>query len=171
MTLVTARLVREWLDYDPDSGLVTWRKQRSNIKSGALAGSNHARGYKQISFFGNVFLLHRVIWLWVTGSWPNSDIDHKNWDRSDNRWRNLRTCNRSLNLHNSVVGKGPKKSGLKQGVFRAPDGCLKKFRAQISIADKRVHLGVFDSEDEAHQAYLNAKRKYAGEFFPEGLNT
>ena len=36
----------------------------------------------------------------------------------------------------------------------------KKFQAQISINGKNINLGMFDTKEEAHQAYLQAKEKY-----------
>ena len=35
-----------------------------------------------------------------------------------------------------------------------------KWRASIRINTKPIHIGYFDTEEEAHQAYLQAKEKY-----------
>ena len=57
------------------------------------------------------------MFLWVTGEWPEAEIDHKNRDKSDNRWANLREARRPENIANSVV-RADSKIGLK-GVARA----------------------------------------------------
>lgn len=43
------------------------------------------------------FLAHRLVWLYMTGKWPENQIDHDNGDATDNRWVNLDDVTRSKN--------------------------------------------------------------------------
>jgi hypothetical protein len=93
-----------------------------------------------------------------TGVDPVGDIDHINGNRTDNRALNLRTCTRSQNLANSSVRRD-NKIGMK-GVARSG----KRFVAHIGINGRKRHLGIFDTKEAAHQAYLSAASERSGEF-------
>src|SRR5262249_14466090 len=97
---LTATRVRELLDYDPDSGWLTWRTPRNGTRIGARAGSLKSDGYRRIKIDGTNYAEHRVIWLLVTGRWPDRDIDHIDGRRDDNRIAFLRDCSKSENVRN-----------------------------------------------------------------------
>lgn len=85
-------------------------------------------------------------------------VDHINGDGLDNRKENLRVCrreenakNRKLNCNNISGYKGVR---LEYG----------KWRAQIKVNGKRVHLGMFAEKMDAAKAYDEAALKYHGEF-------
>jgi hypothetical protein len=97
--------------YDPRTGILRWKISRSNrIKVGQVAGSvqtNHKgkpyeRRYLHVRVDGRCFFVHRIIYKMVTGrSVPKrKQIDHKNGDGTDNRWKNLRVASRSQNMGN-----------------------------------------------------------------------
>lgn len=121
-TELTAEYVREALSYDPDTGILTWKKrplhhfehraaQRTwNTRySGTEAGSE--RGTKRLNqerylgvrVCGVTYMAHRIIWLLLKGSFPASQIDHINNRRQDNRLVNLREATPSQNQHNSPL--------------------------------------------------------------------
>jgi len=81
-------------------------------------------------------------------------VDHINGDRLDNRIENLRAVSSRENLLNTIVKR---KQGLKGAYYEADKG---KWLSQIKINYKSFHLGRFDTEQEAHQAYMNAFNKY-----------
>ncbi len=115
----------------------------------------------QIRFKRSTFLCHRLAYFVMTGSWPPTgfEIDHKNADRADNSWENLRLATRSQNRMNSAGVKG---RDLPKGVTRNIRG--KPYSAGIAINGVMTHIGSFDTTDEASNAYADAARRYFGAF-------
>ncbi|EKD22531.1 MAG: pathogenesis-related transcriptional factor and ERF protein [uncultured bacterium] len=150
---LTAEQAKEVLHYDPQTGQLTWKISVGSIKKGALVTSLCSQGYIRVCIHGHRYGAHRVIWLMATGEWPRHDIDHLSGVRTDNRLANLRDVTRQQNLQNLRTGRGSSKL---IGVARYKD----RFRAEIRIAGKKHHLGCFDTAEEAHGAYVDAKRKY-----------
>src|SRR5262245_23090214 len=127
---LTASQVRTLFDYDPETGIISWKVDRSNGRrvhthAGDPAGTVRADGYVQIHISGSIYLAHRLIWLWQTGEWPREHIDHINLDPSDNRWANLREATNGENMINSR----PKDRLLPRGVH--VEKSTGKFRAHI----------------------------------------
>lgn len=101
----------------------------------------------------------RVIWLYMTGKWPPKgiDVDHINGNRLDNRWENLRTVTRSQNMQNQASARGNSLTGV-MGISRTPCKSRPRWFARIRVPGGDVkHLGVFDSQEDAHSAYIKAK--------------
>ena len=147
------------LNYDQITGTFRWAVQRWRRKVGDLAGSIDSHGYVQISVKGRLFLAHRLVFLHVHGKLPDGLIDHINGDRMDNRLANLRPAMPEINAQN--LRKAPKSnmsSGL-LGVTRVTGKTPGKWQARITANGKQRYLGVFESPDIAHAAYLSAKRE------------
>lgn len=173
--LPTAKYLRECFSYDPETGELTWKvRPRHHFKSanaqagwnarfaGQRAGSMHSHGYMRTAVNQVYFTIHRLIWVIMTGKWAKQ-LDHKNCDKADNRWANLRKATRQQNLWN-VHRKGKL---LPKGVSRARSG---RYRAIIYLQgkDKRTignYLGTFDTPEEAHTVWCAAVRDKRGEFF------
>lgn len=151
---LTVERLRELLDYDPETGVLTWRTRTSNrVVKGAPAGWN-ACGYVHVGVEGRNYLAHRLIWLHVYGSWPKHGVDHIDGNRSNNRLSNLRDIPQATNTENRRTSKPGNKAG-RLGV--APS--RKRWSAQIHLRGKKHHLGIFDTPEQAHQVYLEAKRR------------
>ena len=152
--------VQAALDYAPETGLFTWRCGQSNVTAGAVAGSKTKKGYVLIRFMRYQILAHRLAWFWVTGDWPESQIDHKNGVRDDNRWSNLRPATNAQNLLNR--GKNANNSSGFKGVSR----CRRtgQYHAYVSIEGRRFFLGYHRSAKDAHAAYRAALAQHAPEF-------
>ena len=90
----------EHYSYDPDSGVLYVRKRlgQRSPKVGEPANTTEVGGYLRIRTRGRHMKVHRVVWLMVTGEWPEDTIDHINFVRDDNRWSNLREMSRSDNV-------------------------------------------------------------------------
>lgn len=82
--------VHEYLDYDPDTGIMTWKKDKDRAKKGDVAGTLNSGGYLSMRFFGRVYPIHKLAWFYVYESWP-SHIYHVNKIKTDNRINNLIT--------------------------------------------------------------------------------
>ena len=158
---IIAARVRELLHYDPTTGIFTRKirtAQRHKVGDRAdfLVTSGNSEGYHRVSFDSERYLAHRVVWLYVHGKWPELDIDHINGDKGDNRLENLREVDRRTNLENQRLPKGENTSSGFLGVT-VRNKC--RYIAKIQTDGKTIYLGVFDSGQEAHAAYLVAKRK------------
>jgi hypothetical protein len=152
---VTAARLREVLNYDPETGIFTWRvRLKYSVPIGARAGSFPANGYCMIGIDGVHYRAHRLAWLYVYGEWPKNFIDHIDGNRLNNAIANLRDVSNKMNGHNTNVPRRGNKTGL-LGVLPYKNG---KFTAQIGVNGKSNHLGVFDTAEEAHATYMAAKR-------------
>ena len=85
-------------------------------------------------------------------------IDHIDGNPLNNTRKNLRQCTTAQNMRNQKL-KSTNTTGFK-GVFRHGE----RFRAQIMFNYKSIHLGIFDTAEDAHSAYKVAAQKYFGEF-------
>ena len=147
--------VQELLSYDAQSGVLTWRVARVNhVQAGAVAGSRNPRGYVTVGIDGRIYRAHRVAWLYAYGSWPKDQIDHINGDKSDNRLVNLRDVTHRTNQENMPAIR---RSGKLLGTHF--NKRHKKWLATINVDSKVLRLGNFGTEQEAHAAYLKAKRE------------
>lgn len=154
---INADDVRHLLSYDAESGIFSWLNPKSrNCKVSAEVGSWDFYGYKTVRLYGKSYKLHRLAWLYVYGKWPSGDVDHINGVRSDNRICNLRDVSRRINLQNQRSAKNNKSTGLIGAYF---DSRKNHYYARISMNNKSVHLGTFATAEEAHKAYVEAKRK------------
>ena len=162
---LTAERVREIFSYDPDTGILTWKdpSKFSNRKAGTAAGYKAHNGYMQLKVDYRLYLAHRLVWLYVHGEWPVNDIDHINGVRDDNRVANLRDVSRQVNLQNQRKAshgpiRNPSNTGLLGTYFNKR---RRSFIAHISnpITGKYEYLGGYATAEEAHDAYIKAKRR------------
>lgn len=166
---LTREDAHELITYDPVSGRV-WRKKLDNkwFKRDRDCNSWNARnagkeitsvgveGYIETTFIMKKVLLHRLIWLYMTGEWPDY-VDHINGDVTDNRWTNLRDVSCRENLRNQKRRRN-NTSGITGVYSHKPSG---RWKASIQNREgKFTHLGYFDSFDEAVIARKAAEIKY-----------
>lgn len=154
---ITAEYVRRLFNYDPDTGIFTRIVSvGSRGQEGMQVGSADLHGYKTVRIEKRSYKIHRLAWLYVHGAWPVGDIDHINGNRSDNRIVNLRDVTRAVNLQNQRRATNNRSTGV-LGVYKAENG---RFNTKISINNKCVDLGTFDTLEEARDTYIAAKRKH-----------
>ena len=150
--------------YDPETGLFTRTKNHPKRKylAGSVTGVQRPDGYLQRMIEGKIYLAHRLAWLYVHGVMPTHYIDHINGVKNDNRIVNLRDVNQTVNLQNQNKARKNRISSSYLGVSFSNKGNPKEkpFRARIVIDKKEIFLGSFKTEEDAHNAYLIAKRKY-----------
>lgn len=148
------------LHYDPETGHFIWLVNGRNTKIGTRAGSvSKHLGYRFIKFDKAPLLEHRLVFLYMTGRWPKHQVDHINGARADNRWANLRDVCSRVNKENQRRPLANNRLGL-LGVSHWPHRGPKSFVAQLSAHGRRVHCSYHETPEEAHAAYLEAKRKY-----------
>lgn len=153
--------VRELFDYDPLSGVLSWRVSTNNrVGAGDKVGCRNAAGHWVGHIDGSVYVLHRIIWLWMTGEEPADEVDHKNGASGDNRWENLRVASSTQNSGNMRLSKR-NKSGWK-GITRAV-GC-DRWHVKITKDGQQYYLGLFKELEDAKAAYRDKAHELFGEF-------
>ena len=156
MTLTEQEMLKEKLHYDPDTGIFTALHSHSKRVKGQPVGYLDSNGYVVIGFNCKVCLAHRLVFLYMLGDWPTGPVDHKNGDRSNNSWSNLRVVSNSTNSRNRKKSKN-NTSGT-TGVYFQKDS--NKWYASIYVEGKVKHLGLFDYEQDAIFARMTAEKKY-----------
>lgn len=142
------------IHYSADTGIFMWNVRRKGRYIGEPVGSLQKNGYLLITLDGVRYFAHRLAWYWVTGDDPDCGIDHRDSVGANNRFDNLRPGNQTLNMQNQRRARSNNTSGF-LGV--APQG--KKFTAQIQHMGRKIYVGIFSTPEDAHEAYLGAKRK------------
>jgi len=149
---LNAERLREHLHYDPETGVMTRLiGQGAGERVGCVMKQGHLR-----CRVGNIeHLLHRLAFLYMTGRWPSHEIDHINGDPADNRWQNLREATHHTNQQNRRRANKNSKSGLLGASWRKDRG---HWCARILVGKRYLYLGRFETAEEAHAAYIEAKR-------------
>ena len=103
--LIDVVRLKELVDYDSETGIFTWkpRKWAYGAKAGTEAGWRDWKGYVIITLDRVNYRAHRLAWLYMTGEWPSQDVDHKDRNKANNRWINLREATRSQNMGNQSL--------------------------------------------------------------------
>lgn len=160
---LTQEGLKELLNYDPLSGVFTWKVKCSrSAEAGSKAGYLRTDGYILIGINGRKFLAHRLAWLYMTSISPKLYIDHINRIKDDNRFVNLRAASNAQNqantnrrFSNTTGFKGTHKVGS-------------KYKAQIKVGDKVIYLGSYLTPELAHAAYCVKAKQIHGEYFNAG---
>lgn len=154
-TVEALAALKSVLAYDSATGAFTWLERVARRTfAGDKAGCKSTTGYWQLRFKRAEFKAHRVAWAFVYGAWPTGCIDHINGNPLDNSIANLRDVDQRTNNQNQRRAMRSNKSSglLGVSVFRG------KPRATITLNGKNLYLGTFDTPQQAHEAYLAAKR-------------
>jgi len=141
-------------DYSVVTGALYWKVRTAQcVQVGSVAGSRYnASNVFYVTIKGERYLVHRVIWVWVTGEDPGAlEIDHINGLSDCNAFHNLRPATRLQNMNNRRKARGYWKRG-------------NRWVAEIRSNYERFYLGRFDTEAEARAAYEKASRDLRGEF-------
>ena len=146
--------LRQALSYDPNTGRFTRLARCGNAMPGSKVGCLDRQGYWVMSFEGRQYGAHRLAWLHFYGTWPTGQIDHINGDKADNRIYNLRDVTETTNRQNIRRPHRDNKSGF-LGVRKLGN----RFTSCIHANGRLIHLGSYAAADDAHEAYLTAKRQ------------
>lgn len=157
----TPEELRELLDYDPETGIFTWKvKVRSQTVIGEEAGGLSGKGYGRIQIKGVRYYTHRLAWYYHYGVEPKEQIDHVNGVKGDNRLSNLREATNAENNRNQ--GKQSNNTSGFKGVSLKKS--TKKFVAECWVNGKKHFLGSYDTAELAHEAYKAFAKEHHGDF-------
>lgn len=143
---ITQALVKEYLDYDPQTGELIWIKKpskRANLRTraGSLVSTT---GYRSIALFGKSYPEHHVVWLWYHGYWPKQQLDHIDHIRNNNRISNLREVTVGENARNRTRRQNTRTD--EAGIWF--NRISKRYVAEITKDGKKVYQASFvDIED------------------------
>jgi len=135
--VITQQRVRELFEYRCDGTLVRRSSASSNTKPGDVAGSAKGLGYLGVTADRKSYYVHRLVWLYHNGYFPEHGIDHINRNKKDNRIENLREVSQSCNIKNSL--RRPNKTSGIRGVNWSSG--RQKWCAMICNKGKVVNLG------------------------------
>lgn len=148
------------LTYEPDTGDFYWKNHpsRPKFKLGKKATFSGLR-YLAIWIKSKQYPAHRVAWFYMTGEWPNSEIDHKDRNGFNNAFENLRLADRSKNCSNRA-GKDGGYKGVR--LDDGPKGA--RYSAHLKSKDKRLVKCGFYTKNAAALAYNRMAIQEFGEF-------
>ncbi len=154
--------VIDMLAYDPSTGLLTWNLSRGSAAKGSIAGCFNGR-YCVLKINRILYYVHRVAWFIHFKTQPVGLLDHIDGNTQNNRIDNLRIANDFQNQQNVSV-KCDSRSFMKNvGITR-----FGTYRVRVSVAGKRIPVGIFDSVHEAREAAIVFRNKNHGEFANHG---
>jgi hypothetical protein len=158
-------MLSDFLSYDAETGLITWKVNRGRVKAGAVAGYHHkGDNYFYIKIRPNRYPAHRIAWYLYYGRWPENVIDHINGDGSDNRLCNLREATMSQNSHNMRLNRN-NTSGFKGVSY---DKLNRKWMAHARLDGKFINLGRYHTPEEADEAARAGRERLHREFHNHG---
>lgn len=152
--MITRQRLLEVLEYHSDTGNFTRRQAVRGHAVGTSVGTITSTGYWAVVIDGKRFKIHRLVWFLETGFWPK-ELDHKNQNKLDNRFENLREVTRSQNMHNRPAQVN-NTSGVKGVTWCAQRN---KWQTQLVVNGVVAHFSRHTSKASAVAAYLDATRK------------
>ena len=166
--LPSQELLKTLFDYDHETGVLTHKfRPREHFKTdrsfkiwntrfaGSEAGHKNKEYYIETKVFNKNYLVHRLVWKIVHGVDP-LHIDHVDHNRSNNRLENLRSVTSLENNRNASLQKNSTTKVI--GVcFCKKSG---KYRSRINVHGKLIHLGFYDTIEQAAAARSAANIKY-----------
>ncbi len=150
--------LKELLHYCPDSGIFTWLSATNKNKEwriGMNAG-NLDNGYIWIKINSVKYPASRLAFLYVTGSFPEFEVDHKDHTRNNNKWDNLRHVTRADNSKNQTIHRN-NTSGFNGINWRKNRN---RWLVRIAVNGKRIYIGMFVNIKDAVEARKQANITY-----------
>lgn len=151
---------------DFDNGKIYWKNPPKNLsrlkgnEAGFTCSGRREKKYWFVRINKKGYKRGYLLFCMAFNDWPNECLDHINGDSIDDRPVNLRKASILQNVWNHKPYN--KKSSLPSGVSKISES--NKYQAKIQCMKRRMHLGCFDTPEEAHSAYLSKRKELYGEF-------
>lgn len=152
--MLTQETLKAAVYYDSETGEFYARFGTKNRLPWRRLGTVNKAGYSVIFVCGKLYYAHNLAVLYETGCMPDGHTDHINGNKTDNRTANLRVVTAAVNGQNR---KHANRNSSTETLGAHKKGA--KFRARITLNRKEISLGSFATAEEAHTAYINAKRQ------------
>jgi HNH endonuclease len=151
--------------YNPESGELTREVSTRAGFSGKIITRKNSDGYVIVSIDRRLFRSHRIIWAMQTGEWLPADveIDHRNNNRADNSWKNLRKATKGQNGWNRPRARRDSRSGIKGVRFRVD---RQKYLVVFKVGGRLRKFGQFPTIEEAAARAKQVECDLHGEFAP-----
>jgi hypothetical protein len=162
---ITHEALKYWLEYYAVTGIFRWKNRPAiQITVGDVAGCPTPDGYVLIGIGGILYRANRLAWFYMTGIWPENLIDHKDTNRSNNAWLNLREATYVENSRNTGM-RSNNTSGVKGVSWHK---AARKWSAQINVCGKKTHLGLFSELEDAERTVVAARNELHAAFANHG---
>ncbi len=154
--MLTQKELKEWVNYDKETGLFVAVKKSKGRNVGDVCGSKIKTGYLRFNVCGVLNYSHRLAFLYMTGEFPANEIDHINHIKNDNKWSNLRQVTHKENHKNRPMYKNNKIGcfGIKK-----PKG-EKKWVAIMYDDGKEIRISSHKNKIDAINARRQAEIEY-----------
>jgi hypothetical protein len=163
MDKITIEEMRTRVEYNPVGGDFIWLhcntcrpSWNSRFVGKKALCAPHSNGYLFGAIANQKIFAHRAAWALHHGYWPDGEIDHVNHYKTDNRISNLRVVQRTQNAMN--LSKSKRNLSGVTGVFKHTQ--TGRWQAQIRINRRSIHLGSFESFDNAVAARRKAEKQH-----------
>lgn len=146
----TQERVKHLFHYNPTTGKLYWKNPTSSRCKPGQEITYVNGGYLKVVFDGQLQLAHRVMWLYMTGHWPDYPkelVDHKDTNKLNNIFSNFRLTTHNGNQHNRPLNKNST-TGCK-GVTKVRN----RYIAQAQLYGIKYYIGSFSTVEEASSAY------------------
>lgn len=176
--MITQELLLKALDYNPDSGIFTWKfrdhdfpsvsknaRLSANIFNSLYAGTEarnvstskrSVTSYIHIKILNKTYKAHRLAFLYMEGYMPD-EVDHLDHNGLNNKWSNLRASNSKDNCKNMPMQKSNKTGVIGVNWHQAAG----KWQARaVDLDGNRIDLGRYDSFDDAVKARKDHEVKF-----------
>lgn len=161
MTTLTYSELTRVLDYNPLTGLFTWKVNEGKKRKGKIAGNiNKVSNYVQIRINKILYYAHILAWFYVTKHWPINQIDHKDNIRNNNVFENLQEATQNQNKKKTIL-KSTNTLGYKGVGF---DSRRNLYFSKIVSNRVTYWLGYFDCPKSAAEAYDEKAQILHGKF-------
>lgn len=163
---ITKEALLRLFHVDSDTGRLYWRdiskyhSEKSGKEAGAPIPSQSGKKYWHVQIGGRKYKRGHLIFCAAYGRMPKPCLDHVNGNSLDDRLDNLREATATENAWNHKTRK--RRIKLPMGVRLIPHSG--RYQARISFHKRQIHLGAYDTPEEAQQVYLCKRKELFGEF-------
>lgn len=153
--MITQDRLKQLVFYNEINGQLIWLGNKARAIAGDEVGCKDAKGYIVTSIDGVNYKVHRLIWLYIYGIWPEGVLDHIDGNTSNNILCNLRDVSQMVNGTNRNKLNKNNTSGF-AGVYKDKT----KWAAELIYMGEKFRLGNYVTPEEAHESRIAFIEEY-----------